>query len=191
MKKVTLRYVERQTDLNSGAAGAISEIFWWANGLFDPRDAIGGHQPLGFDQMMLMYNHWVVIGAKITIDFVNLDATNPQIVGIRPADDAVALNSVERVMEFGTTKYKLLNKWGTAGDKTQMTYRINPNKFLGVSHPLSSSRVRGSATSNPAEGCFFGMFAAPQAAIDPGVVRCSVRIEYVALFMEPKELAQS
>ena len=31
-----------------------------------------GHQPLYFDQLMTIYNHYIVIGAKITVKFYSV-----------------------------------------------------------------------------------------------------------------------
>lgn len=38
------------------------------NGCFDPEVAIGGHQPLAFDQWMSLYENFVVTGCKIRCD---------------------------------------------------------------------------------------------------------------------------
>jgi hypothetical protein len=51
----------------SAAAGFCASRFFIANGLFDPDISGSGHQPMGFDQMMLLYTTYTVVRATITV----------------------------------------------------------------------------------------------------------------------------
>lgn len=42
-------------------AGVVAFDSWSLNNMYDPYDAAGGHQPLGFDQMAALYTKWQVI----------------------------------------------------------------------------------------------------------------------------------
>ena len=53
--------------INPGAAGTPAAYVYRANGLYDPDLTGGGHQPRGYDQFTPMYNHWTVVGAKVTV----------------------------------------------------------------------------------------------------------------------------
>ena len=50
----------------------------------DPNHTGVGHQPLYFDQLMTIYNHYIVIGAKITVKFTAYPATIPVNVCLLP-----------------------------------------------------------------------------------------------------------
>ena len=83
------------------------------NGMYDPRVAIGGHQPMYFARMGATYDHYVVTGATIRIDTVVVDSnvTPPDsqaaIVGVYIEDDTtVNPTSMASKIEQGTAVYK-------------------------------------------------------------------------------------
>ena len=46
------------------------------NGLYDPDVSGVGHQPLGFDQWMTLYNRYRVYASRIVVNVVNLQPTD-------------------------------------------------------------------------------------------------------------------
>ncbi len=109
-KKFTFRcrYSEHAISIDGGAAGVVGKHFFRANGLFDPNVTGAGHQPLGFDQLMLMYNHFTVIGSKIRVTFTNTDPNASQICGISLTDDATTSINPEVYIENGDTTWLTL-----------------------------------------------------------------------------------
>lgn len=155
------------------------------NGLFDPDISGVGHQPRGFDQLMALYDHFVGLGAKIRIHAGNADNTSAMVVGVAVLDTSTASTSVDYYMESGYVKTMIV-KGGNEGAGT-LSLAVNPNKFLGRSHPLSDSQLKGNTSANPAEGAFFHVFAySPDTAIDAGDVNLSVDINYQVALIEPK-----
>ena len=73
--QTTLRYQE--TLSLSSSSGALFGYVYNLNGLYDPNHTGTGHQPLYFDQLMTIYNHYIVIGAKITVKFTAYPASIP------------------------------------------------------------------------------------------------------------------
>lgn len=65
-KRITLKYANIQGFDGIASGSAVKWIFY-ANGMFDLLDQVGGHQPYLFDQMALLYNEYKVIGAKIRL----------------------------------------------------------------------------------------------------------------------------
>ena len=61
-----LPYYEPSFSL-TGTAGVISQYVFSANGVYDPNITSTGHQPLGFDTMMLYYEQYTVIESRITV----------------------------------------------------------------------------------------------------------------------------
>ncbi len=73
-----------------GSAVAVQHTFN-ANSVYDPNQTTTGHQPMGYDEMASQYNHYVVLGSKITVHFDN-DVDNVQLAGqycFLRLDDAV------------------------------------------------------------------------------------------------------
>jgi len=70
--KFKKRLVYSETSLTvASTSGSSNSYFFSANGLFDPNTTGTGHQPMGFDQMMLMYEQYTVFASKITVEFIN------------------------------------------------------------------------------------------------------------------------
>jgi len=86
-KQVQLRYCDYST--MTSTLGAITTAEYSCNGLFDPRVAIGGHQPMGFDQWIgQYYNYAVVVGSTCTVRFMMESASTavPVACGVFPYD---------------------------------------------------------------------------------------------------------
>lgn len=183
------RYVEQQIQLNPGAAGIAANYLFSANGLYDPNITGVGHQPIGFDQLVgVMYDHYVVIGAKITCIFTNTDATNAQICGVMLRDDNSTDTDPAKIIENGNCKYTSVSQAGSGPNQKKLVVGCNPNKFLGHSKPLSDDVVKGDSSGNPSEQAYFNVFAFPTTASDASPVEVMVVIDYTAILFEPKKL---
>ncbi len=190
---VHLRYVE-QVELAGVAGGAMQTYYFTANGMFDPNITGTGHQPLGFDQYMSMYNHYTVIKSKCTVHFNNVGNLQPMVVGVNLDDNATTITSaVAEFCEQPSSSWKYVNVGDGAGTNNATLSRVfNPKKNLGISHPMSEHDCRGNAAANPAEQSYYVVFSGPQnVGSDTGVILVFVTIDYWAVLTEPKELAQS
>jgi len=187
--KTTLPYFENGIEINPGLAGTAWYNFS-ANGLYDPNVTGTGHQPLGFDQLMLMYDHYTVIGAKITVTVVNTDATYPQIIGIKVADEVQSETNVSRVIENGNVNYTTIGAYKSDQAVVTLSRKLSIKKFFRK--PINDSEFQGSASANPTEQVFFSIFCSNTTdSFDSAAVRFHVKIDYIAVFREPKLLTQS
>jgi len=191
--KRTLTYVDK-ISLDGGIGGTPSSWFFSCNSLYDPDRTGTGHQPRGFDQIMPMFDHYVVIASKMVATVVSRSDTavnGRAIVAVKLRDTAAASTNMVDLLENGNVDYIVS---GTAqannGVKTIST-KVNPNKFLARSKPLSDPDLKGTIASNPAEECFFEICAGAIGTDDPIAVDILVTIQYTAVFIEPKELARS
>jgi len=194
--RTKLRYVENIS--MSSASGAMANNVFRANSLFDPNETGTGHQPMCFDQWMTLYNHFMVIGSKITVHFAGDGGTSgvPLIYGVALTDDATSTSSPGTIMENGTTKYRVT---GASANYTQKTApRISKGfsckKFFNITNPLDNVlRLGGNVAADPTEIAFFSVFLGclPDTATDIGATQLTVVIDYLTIFSEPKEQAQS
>lgn len=174
-----------QITLTPGTGTSAVHVFS-ANGLYDPDISGVGHQPRGFDQVMALYDHFVVLGAKITLQFASGGVSGANVCGVRVADSATVSTSNDYNMESGNSVYGV-QPVSTGGSPLRLTMQVNPNKFLGRSSPLSDPELKGSTIANPTEQAFFHVFAfMGDAAGTPSTEYCSVIIEYSAMLLEPK-----
>ncbi len=164
------------------------------NGVYDPNITGVGHQPLGFDTYMTLYDHAVIIGAKLTCIFQStssISGIGNALVGIAVRDTTGYGADVNTFIEQSYAMTSYLTTAESLSSKT-LTYRVNPNKFLGRSHPLSDPNLKNTSSANPSEQVYFLLFVgSPDGTLDPGVVNARVKIEYQTVFIEPKLIAGS
>lgn len=188
-KDGTLPYYD-QNNFTTGSVTAGGYVFT-ANGLFDPNITGVGHQPMGFDQMMLFYEHYTVTKAKITVNFYNLDTDDSVVVGLLVAPDATLETNFSKLNENGMLKKHWLTPSGGHDPKCSITLFANISKINGKKDVRSEDDFRGDAVSNPAEQTYFHLFAYNQATVNTVNVAFEVMIEYSAKFTEPRKMVQS
>ncbi len=186
-----LRYCTRIT-LNPGAGGAAQNHFFRANGMFDPDQSGTGHQPLGFDQYMLLYDHYKVISSSIQVKALNNvseSSTNQTIMSIQLDDDTSTNTNIENMIEQGLTTWRVL---GAGSSFTPKTLKKNFNSNRYFSNQKDAVTLIGSASADPTEVALFNVSsAALNATADPGITSLLIVIDYIVSFSERKTLASS
>jgi len=177
--------------LLGAAAGQSTGHLFSANGVFDPNITGTGHQPRGFDQLMPLYDHYVVIGSKCVAKFLTvgiddvLISSESQNVGILMRDNNTIFTQPDDILEDRNVSWKSMSGF-RAGNPTQVVRKFSPKRFLGRSHPLSDPELKGSIGANPAEQAYFQVFAGPVGLNNAGDTLVSVDITYIAVLLEPK-----
>lgn len=187
MVRSTLTYRVQSINLDPGIGGLAAAHVFAANGLFDPDITGIGHQPVGFDQMMAMYDHYVVTKAKIVAEFVNIDASNRQTAAIAIVDDSTTYTDIRRYIENGSCAFTMLDVAETANAQKTLTMEVNPLTWQGRKGKLSDPELKGNAASNPSELCSFQLVAEPLTSTDSAAVLASVTIYYDTTFFERKK----
>lgn len=182
-----------QFSLNVPVTGnAVSHVFS-ANSLYDPDVTGVGHQPLGFDNLAAIYNHYLVKGAKITIRGISANDSavdGALMVGITLDSDETTLSGVDDVIEQGNTAYKLMPNKGNG--QLLLSKTFSAKKQFGVKDLEDAPAMHGRSGGNPTERQYFRVWAAPLVAgADALIQYFHATIEYTALWTEPKDLAGS
>lgn len=190
-----LRY-QGLTTINPGVVGIAGVHVISANGLFDPDITGVGHQPRGFDQFMNMYDHYTVVGAKITVSYSQLfgNSYDSMQIGLSLKDSPAVYTDPNDYQEGRNVRSGIMASTSAnqASHTKTLTIHSSTKKFLGVSHPLSSSIIRGDASANPAEGAYFHIWGAPNNTVsDAPPLTINFRVEYLVVFTEPKNPSQS
>lgn len=186
-----LLYSDNRTITSTLAAS--NAYVYSANGLFDP-DVTGlGHQPMGFDQLMALYEHYTVTNAKITVSFVNENATENGYVGIAIFPDATVETVPSKLVENGLLKRSwLAPNNGTAKSQCIVTLPVKISRINGRPESIVADDLfRGDSASNPTEQTYLHVFSYNIASNSSLTVRFDAVIEYDATFTEPRKLAQS
>jgi len=171
-------------------SGAVATYVFRANDLFDPDYTGTGHQPMGFDQMMLSYNHFCVTHSKIKVTARNKSNTSPVTFGIRQDASPTAVTVIDRIMEFGGLVVCELDTFGT--QTTLLELNLNIAKVQGISPSAltSDSTLRGDAGNSPTEVTYWHVQCWDTAALT-SIVNCDVVLEQTAVFFEPRDLTES
>ncbi len=164
-----------------------------ANDCYDPQSALGGHQPIGFDQMMAFYNHFTVTNARIKVTFVPEGSSATQsnaIVGIELSGNSTPTTAINDIYEQGRSNYRVT----TFRNEEAMVVKksVNLSNFLGQ-NVLDEDANAGTASGRPAEQVHFHIFVMQMdpAVNQSGNITALVEIEQDVVFHEPKPLVGS
>jgi len=180
-----LRYAEDNITLGA-AAGVISNYIFRANDLYDPDVTGTGHQPMGFDQMMVFFDHFIVERATIRVRFVNNNMVNSTVY-TRVDGNNGAVSDPVVLLETGGCVTQVVAASGNASGNTTLTQSVDVAKYHGVhtSALTSMDSLQGSIASSPTDGIYFHVGCWDQKGSTSSVL-AAVVIEFDAIFTEPR-----
>jgi len=180
----------------AGTAGVIAQYVFSANGLYDPNITGTGHQPLGFDTMMLYYEQYTVLASKIRIRAAG-NGIQPAVVSLCLAPDTTT-GVITDTVENGLGKSTIVDGrsgggYGTGERLKSLELSCDVPKYFGRRGGrsiLDDTLLYGTVAANPTEQVYyqintwgFGTFT------DNTSVPLDVLIEYDAVFWEPRKVA--
>lgn len=188
--RARLRYVDNIQ--MSSASGVMGTHFFRANSIYDPDFTGTGHQPMGRDEMANYFNHYVVVGAKLTVEWLNASADSssetPTLVGCyTTADTTLTYTDLNSYREAKRGDIKTL-QW-VFMPTTRAKY--SAKKFYNVANVKDNyDRLGAAVGSNPTEGAFF-LIACQGIGTGSASLTARVTIDYIVDFSEPKDLGTS
>ena len=188
--KTTLRYT---TVISLASAGATQSYQFSANGIFDPDLTGGGAQPLYFDQLMGIYDHYTVIGSKIKYTIVpngNGLSQAPYRITTWINDDTVtAGTNMDAIAQQIGSKTRICNG-GLNPDKIIVSNKWSAKKWFGGSI-LANNDLQGDASKNPTESSVFQLTYRAIDGVSTPTFYVLVEILYVTVFQELKDILAS
>lgn len=176
----TLRYVDFLSI--TSAAGVIGVQKFRCNGMFDPNQSGTGHQPMYFDTLMSVYDHYTVLQSKLTVRFVQpASLTTTSYVAVHIDDDTTTPTTLLATAEQSTASDTVLQ----ATDNT--THRLvkywDAKKYFGPD-PLDNDNLQGTSSADPVEQSIYCITYSNSAVTS--TLEGLVEIEYTAVFDELK-----
>lgn len=146
---------------------------------------------MGFDQMMLFYNHFCVIKSNIKVVFRQLSAQKAQ-VSLRQDASSTPITVIDRIIEMGGNQLEWLEASGIQGDQKTLELSIDVPRLQGITWQtaLSDPTLRGDAATSPTEVSYFHLQAWDSGAASSSIV-ADVVLEQIAYFMEPRNQIES
>lgn len=182
----TLRYAET---IDAATSGGFYQHVMSCNGMYDPDITLSGYQPLYFDQLMDIYDHYTVVASEVKFTFISAIANNsyvPVIMTCHIDDNASATTSpfLNKLRPFATTTVVTLNR------DTSVIYRKwDASTFFGP-NPTANASLQGTASANPAEQSYFYL-TIQDPSLGTVQVKILAEITYTAVFEELKTISGS
>ncbi len=192
-------YAEHGLGLTAPVSGNAVTYFFSANGLFDPNVTGTGHQPIGFDQQMLLYEQATVVRSAIEVVF-NIGPGLTVMCGVALFPDTSALTDPQDLLENGLIKVIPVTSGSSTFQNQRMrtTVRLDCDVAKYFGRPSSQSIVNDdnlytTAAANPVEQVYYGIVAwqVNQDGTTTTTVGFQVLLSYDAIFWEPRKLASS
>lgn len=186
-----LRYVD-EISINSDS-GVVKVHDFRANDLYDPNCTGAGHQPMGFDTLTQNYDHFTVIGSKITVKPVFDQSSSNAVPGywgvalvdaIGTYDNTSATTLFENERVGRPRTYGILNQT-VIQNQTVRTFSLK--RFFNVGSGVDDDRFQCDSGNSPPECAYFEVYVAPIAGNDPGTLKFIVTIEFIVVCHEPKK----
>jgi hypothetical protein len=196
-KRVRQLYYESGLSIAPPGTGLAANYFFSANGIYDPNITGTGHQPMGFDQMMLYYEQCHVVRSTITICPL---ANHPMRVGIYLTPDTTSITDQTRLYENGLIKTITTSGLGSTPTGvtrlTELSLSCDVASYFGrktFDELLDDQDLQTTAAANPTEQVYFGI-AGWQLDFDGSTakaVKFDVLLCYDVIYWEPRKLTVS
>lgn len=188
--RCALRYCE--TFAVTITSGTIGHYNFSCNGLYDPNVTGTGHQPMYFDTLMGIYDHYTVIGSKAKVTCLPNVSSNglTNFFGVYINDDATRTPATLAALQEQTTAKN--GSFAYASNMTKsLTTKWSAKSTFGGS-VLGNDNLQGTASTNPTEQSMFTVWASnyPGEATNY-TAYFNIEIEYIAVFDELKDLAEN
>lgn len=187
-----LRYSQRFT--LDAATGGVAYKTFGINDLRDPDHTGVGHQPMGFDQLMSFYSRFCVKSAKVTVVLNSQTSSGnaTSTCGLQVHSLATYTPShLSVILERGNCTYGHIGI--TAGSQASRTFtrKVSCEKWFGK-NPTLDDTYYGSNSGSPTDGLFCTVFqAAEDSTFNPAIVDGYIVIEFISLFTDLRQIAQS
>lgn len=186
-ERMRMKHKYRETIHLTASSGASAPYIYSCNGMYDPNITGTGHQPMFFDNMAALYDHYTVLNSRITVVYV----PTPQAI-------LTAHNFVVGLLDtsaWGTTNANYAGENPSAttlicvatsnNEKNIISKYWNAERVFGA-RALSDSTLRGTPAANPTEQTYFGIMIQDANGIGTAEGDLSITIEYDAVWTEAK-----
>lgn len=181
-----LRYVDRFSLLSTSGGTAANSVL--ANSIYAPRPA--GHQPMYFDQIMALYNHWVVLGStcKVSVSYDQNASSSGGVFAVYLNDDSTVVPTTITACAEQSSAAKAAIASLQTDTVTKLYCRYSAYETFGPA-PIQNVELKGDATANCADTTAFSFCYSSSNGTD--TVNLLVEIEYDVVFFELKDLGSS
>lgn len=136
-----------------GSTGFDFATHFSANSIFDPFQATGTNQPIGFDQLMNLYTTYRVRASKIRMDISNTSTTIPFTIAIHPSNDTV-VRALSAIVGLPYVRMKTIGTATGMGTTSVVNY-IEPKVIFGDRVTVTDTSFDGTQATDPVNQVFW------------------------------------
>lgn len=193
-------YFEYHNLSAQSGVGAPGTYSYRMNSMYDPDLTSTGHQPYGFDEMMVLYTYYQVLAVRFTFTLISqttstVDETT-HIIGAVGHQDVTAPTwaNVEAFIEDPTTRYMWMGPTAAVTNWRQgrrsFTAYFDPAKFLGLNR--NNEQLKAVFNANPVADAYVSIFNwSPEQGEQANALRMGVRIDFITKYTDPLNVGQS
>jgi hypothetical protein len=185
-----LHYYETGLDITSGT-GTAGTYFFQANGAYDPNITGVGHQPMGFDQIMLFFTSYTVVASEVLVTAYNT-GTGICRTAVFLKEQASASTNPVVTLESGLASCKL-HYPGNTGQYASVrthTLKCDVRNYFARSGSrrslINDDTLKGTVGTNPAEGVYYGISVWDPRLLSVAGVYFDIYIVFDIMFSEPR-----
>lgn len=186
-----LRMSHRYCDVYSLAstAGSQPSGSFSCNGMYDPDISGTGHQPMYFDQLAAIYNHYTVLKSTIVVRLRSRGSSSAAVYAIYINDDStVTPTNVVFRCEQSSAVYKTVGYQQSEEVVLKKTWDAKQAFGPGA---LADPNLQGTASANPTEQQMFTLTMSPLDGATACTVDAFVTITYDVIWQELKDITSS
>lgn len=196
-KKILITHKYCETGIITNMTGVMNKYLFKCNGMYDPNQTGGGHQPIYFDQMSALYNHYCVIGSRIRVTFgmyPGQSGFGNYRCGLFISDTAnpAGITNFNDIAEQGSARWKFLSGDVTTGqmDQRSLTDKWSAKKYFGKG-VLANDELQGTGSTDPTELSYYYLAVEPISDTVTESLQFAVEIDYIAVWKELKPIGAS
>jgi len=176
--------------LAAGAAATISTVTFSCNDLFDPNVTGTGHQPMYFDQLTTLYNHFTVTASRCTFKIISSISNQPPCVGCLWIDDNSTTTATRLEYVGEAARAGPLRVFGQNENASTNFYAKWNARAAFPGNPLGNNLLQGTGGASPNELQYykFSYYVIDGTA---STLYYTVTIDYDVVWSELKEVTAS
>lgn len=195
---VRMRYC---TNINLDWSGSVmTNRFFRLNSIFDPDYAVGGHQPMGYDEWEAFYNSYLVVWCKWSVYFNSVAQgtfTHQILAGAFPTATTTlpSTNVPTQFLERGLGSHRTLSAMvNNTGSRAKVSGLWSAKKWNNVSDIRDAVQLSAYFGANPEEECYLCIYAGNANGSAPSsctTVQATLTLDYYVIVQEPRPLEPS
>lgn len=169
--------------------GSINGLLYSCNGMFDPRTAVGGHQPMYFDNLGAIYDHFTVVKSKCKFTVTpNAQNTVPIRVASFVDDDTSVAVTLDAACEMAGGSMQIIP--AATSTNPVIFYKDWSARSTFGGDPLANDNLQGTSAANPTEQSYF-VLQSDVPSLASITLSVTVEIVYYAIWDELKTQSEN